>query len=432
MLSNQPIALELREVAPSHLIASVSIQTDFINTLYRSIVNHHQQTISTPGFLPGSITHDYIERNYKNSIMTGMQDYLLSFVVSSWLSETLAQKPITIVGRPRLIDIQVNCNAPALFSFEITTTPITITNSWKNSNFRAPVRKNYRDLDNQVTMFLQEEYQRTQALLSDTVEINDWICFSLTPYMRNDKPLLEDRRVKLWMRISSEEPDSEAQQLFLGKRIHDRFLTQARFLQDYFHAIHEQQYEFSVAIEHHTQHMRFCIETFKRHFKIKTSKDLHRKLIEVFSFRNDISQRRETVEAALRLLLKQHPISLPTHFIAEAEAELFHSMHANPDFYVYRAQHDFEEKIKILAQKQLKEATFVDALSHAEHVNVTDQDILGYLNLLKRPRTKEFLYFRLPESQVNECEVPIAHETLYRTCLREKTLNHAITILTRT
>ena len=47
----------------------------------------------------------------------------------------------------------------------------------------------------------------------------------------------------------------------------------------------------------------------------------------------------------------------------------------------------------MLAEKQLKEAIMIETIAYQENIQVTDEDIVGMLNLYKRPRTKQFIYF---------------------------------------
>ena len=89
---------------------------------------------------------------------------------------------------------------------------------------------------------------------------------------------------------------------FIGKKIGDNFYTTNRSLQEFFNDQIDTQYNFNVTITDITPHAFFCFEQLKRYFKLKTNKDLHQKRIEVFSYRNDLSQRRTTVEETLKLL----------------------------------------------------------------------------------------------------------------------------------
>lgn len=233
------------------------------------------------------------------------------------------------------------------------------------------------------------------------------------------------------MKISDEETDEEAQQLFLGKMVGDVFITQATFLQDHINNTFTSPYFFRVSIITHAPHQKFCFDTFKRHFKIKTARELHLKLIEVFSYRHDISQRRETVEATLKTLIRHHHVQVPSYLVNQQRELLLKMVHLNPDYYVYKAQADFKEKISMLAEKQLKELIVIDALAYKENIQVTQDDILSYINLMKRPRTKEFIYFSLASTKNYGKEVPISQELMRQQCLREKTLNYIIHRLTR-
>jgi hypothetical protein len=58
-------------------------------------------------------------------------------------------------------------------------------------------------------------------------------------------------------------------------------------------------------------------------------------------------------------------------------------------------------------------------------------DFRGYLNLIKRARTKEFVYFNPPNTKIEGQETPLASVLLGQCCLREKTLNHIIYNLTK-
>jgi hypothetical protein len=56
---------------------------------------------------------------------------------------------------------------------------------------------------------------------------------------------------------------------------------------------------------------------------------------------------------------------------------------------------------------------------------------MAYLNLMQRVRTKEFLYFTPPATEIEGQEFPITLENIKKACIREKALNHIIHHLTR-
>ena len=49
-----------------------------------------------------------------------------------------------------------------------------------------------------------------------------------------------------------------------------------------------------------------------------------------------------------------------------------------------------------LAERQCCEEIIVDHVAAHENIEIASADVCHYLNLYKRPRTKEFIYFRIP------------------------------------
>src|SRR5205085_443890 len=105
------------------------------------------------------------------------------------------------------------------------------------------------------------------------------------------------------------------------------------------------RYQFLIKVIARVPHSAFSLDQFKKHFKLKTVRETHNKLIEVFSYRNDISQRRETVEAVFRLLFKHYPFTPPESLVKRQEDLILKSIQSNPDYHVYRTQPDFKTKV---------------------------------------------------------------------------------------
>ncbi len=235
----------------------------------------------------------------------------------------------------------------------------------------------------------------------------------------------------MWVRVGFEEADIHFQQLFVGRKKGENFVTQSPSLQEYFSSHIDTQYPFRVTVLDFTPYSHFGVDQFKKHFRIRNNQELHQKMIEVFSYRNDISQRRSTAEETLKLLLSRHSFEVPNHLVLRQQKEILDVIHDNPDYQVYKMQPDFQDKVKKLAMKQVKEVIFTHQLSYYESISTSVEDVKGYLNLTKRPRTKEFVYFEPPDTKFLGQEVPICSALLEQCCLREKTLNHAIYYLTK-
>lgn len=406
--------------------ATIKLGPTIIAPLYARVVESQKMSTTTHGFSQGSTPSSYIEYAFKKNINEHLQELLYNYCVTSALHRSLRAAKIAVVGSPEIIDIQLKLPHEALFVFEIMPISPCIPQDIHKYPFKAPERKNYKDLDRQVATFLKEEHERETQANTKQITIGDWVCFEVQILGNCQEPLCQNFNERLWLRISDEPIDELSRSLFIGKAIGDSFATTSQFLQEYLSTELDTCYTFLITIVDHIPYAYFSLELFKKHFRLKTPRETHAKLIEVFSHRNDISQRRETVEAVFKLLRSHSNICIPKEYIDQQRAIVLAEIQKNPDYLVYKSQHDFMAKVQQLAEKQLAEMALIDQLSFEQELCVTNDDIAGYLNLLKRARTKEFIYFDLPHLKNYGLEQPIPAELVARACLREKTLNMLI------
>lgn len=413
--------------APTHQKVRVSIRSSAIDALYNEALVAQKADTHTYGFTKGETPLYYIENNFKPHILEHLKELFFSHCVIGYLSKSLASNKIVCASEPLLHEVFLEPKKDAHFTFIIPQVKLEKEEKWKRLNLRAPERKNYKDLDRQVELFIKEELEKAQAEENASIFFGDWVCCEIELVNRETKkPLLEKYKDQVWIKISTEEADLELHNLFIGKKIGDTFYTQSNFFQDYLSSNLNMAYLMHITVVDYIPKAYFSFDLFKRHFQLKTPREMHHKLIEVFSYRNDISQRRETVEATFKLLLKHYLLSVPRNLLEKQRLQVLDAVQANPDYHVYKAQSDFKEKIAQLAEKQLKEIIITDTIAYQENVSICHDDIASYLNLIKRPRTKEFVYFDLPQSKMQGQEIPIQTELLKQYCLREKTLNHVI------
>jgi FKBP-type peptidyl-prolyl cis-trans isomerase (trigger factor) len=166
-------------------------------------------------------------------------------------------------------------------------------------------------------------------------------------------------------------------------------------------------------------------------FNVKTKAEIHKKLIEVFSFRNDISQRKSIIEEVFTLLLSKQRFEIPQHLTLRKQEDILMYIRKLPDYHVYKAHKNFEDQLEKLAEKQLKEEALIDSISYRESMTVSRQDIQSYLHLFNHDRLKEFVHFKPAIENFDELDKPIPETILREAVLREKTLNTVIYQLTR-
>lgn len=426
-----PLRCSLQPVHDYSTYFTIYIPQEYVNTVYDEVSRMQQQNTIVPGFSKGNVPLQYIQENFKSTLLNHVQEFLFKFFVINYLYDALQENKISISSEPRLVDVTIDVHHDAVFKFELSLSDPFELREWKHFLFKGPKRKNYKDIDRQVEAFVKHEQSLFKDFALDQIHIGDWVGFSIALLSSDKQSFFCDFHNKAWVKIGHEEADIPFQQLFVGKKKGDSFISHATCLQEYFSHNLETMYQFGVCIHDISHQNYFCFDDFKHHFKLKTLKDIHQKLIEIFSYRNDISLRRGIVEEALHLLVSKHRLKAPEHLVQRQQKLVLQSVQNNPDYYVYKTEHSFKETIEQLAIKQVQEMLLIDHIAQQEHVQISNQDIRGYLNLLKRQRTKEFIYFEPPPTKIDGQEMPLPEALIKRSCLREKTLNHIIYHLTR-
>jgi len=416
---------------PTRATATIIVPAPLVHTLYKEASLAQRAVTETYGFSKGNVPLEYIQKNFQSNLLEHIEEFFLKYQVIDLLYQKIYEKKYVIAGEPRLTDVHVTSHDDALFYFELSLVPPPTIQEWRYLPFRAPKRKNYKDLDRQVNTFVKEEKEALERQTSETLSVGDWVCFSINLANRDEEPILAPHSARFWLKIGSEEADASFRDIFEGKHVGTSFFTTCQALQDYFGESIDTAYVFTVKIHACVPYSYFCLEKFKKQFKIKTKKALYQKLIEVFSYRNDLSQRRAMAQQAIALLLSKYDFELPSHVILREKKELLGRLKQNPDYHVYRTQKDFTLRVEQLAEKQAQEKLFLDHLAHYEKLTVTHQDIEHYLNLTNRPRSKEFIYFDPPQTKYQGQEIPLSEQELSVYCLREKTINYIIHYLTR-
>lgn len=421
----------ITHTSPDALRIDIRVDSELIKTLFEQAALAQQKILRPAGFYSKETPLSFIRQQHHLSLVTDVKEFLLKFCVLNYLFKAIRTEKLVLAGEPMLEDIVIDDSFQGAFSFVASTITPPAIQEWRYLPFRPPKRKNYKDLDRQVEHFITEELNAAQQNTNNTIQENDWVCISLTRTNEQGQPLFEHFTHYFWIQISDEKVDNPLRDLLVGMRTGDTVITQNQGLQDYFSEQLATNYFYKLTIVTAIPHSHVCFEQIKSHFKLKTKKDLLKKMIEIFSYRNDMSQRRAMVEECLDLLLTKHPICVPKTVVQSFQETLLNTMQTSPDYNVYRTQKEFYTLIHSLSEKLARETVLLDALAYHEKIALDRHDIENYLNCIKRPRTKEFIYSRttLPHHEGQLTLIP--EEELMRTVLREKTINHVLYHLTK-
>lgn len=405
---------------------SVTASADTVDKLVEYIASHQTKFITARGLKDSKDSLNYIKDRFKESFLAHAKELLFKLHVMSNLYKSIHKNKILTSGHPRLTKINLLPNNDIKFTFEVTCPTSAEIDEWKYMVFKFPQRKFYKDLDKQAELFAKQESENEQKYANNGVDLNDWVCFDIWLATDDQKPLIAQLRENFWLKIGLGEAYLPFQEIFLGKKKDEEFFTNDLCFQEYFSEYMDTKYCFGIKIVAILPYAFFSVSQLQEHFKIKTKKKTHQKLIEVFSYRNDISLRRTIVEDLLALLLRKQSLAVPESQVLRHQQYLLDELQNNSDYPVYKVEKNFDLYIKQLAEKQVKEVILMDQIAYKENINCSHEDIALYLNLTQRPRTKEFIYFQHPALKANSLEYPISSEEMSQSCLREKTLNHII------
>lgn len=429
--SNKTLALKLRSISNETVVATITIPFDIVEQFYILSAQHQQKVLSIQGFEKGNVPLEYIKKNYRETLIAHTQEILFKFYGINFLYQQIHEQKLIVAGEPRLIEVSLIPEHEAFFSFELTIITDQTPIEWKHLPFNAPKRKRYKDLDKQVKNFIETEKFLENNESHESIKLDDWICFSVIIVNAYSQPLAAHLPQQFWLHIGKEEIEGPLRTLFLRRKKGDHFITENRALQEYFSNQLDSCYFFSITIEEVIPSTFIDFESIKQHFKIKTNKALHQKLIEIFSYRNDVSQRRAIAQETLGVLLSKNSIKPPLQMVLRKQEDIITLMQESADYNVYRTQKSFNNYVVSLAERQCCEEIIIDHIAINENITVSDSDVYHYLNLYKKARTKEFIYFKIPSFTLQNQEVPASAQELMRYCLREKTLNYIIYYLTK-
>lgn len=384
------------------------------------------------GFAQNETPAEYILDHFKAEIGEKMRHYLLKYRVIHFLYEKTLEQKITLSNYPRLSSTTTDKKGAVTFHFDASLASNIELKEWKNFSFKPPKRKKYKDLDKQVASFLENDLTSPKkATNTNLIESGDWVCFEATlADLSSGKSLHKSLTSNFWIKVKDEEVIDHVKDVFLGKKIHDTFSSTSLERDMVNNEYESYHYNFCITIKAIAKNYPPTLECFKNTFKLKNKIEVHNKLMEIFSYRNDQSQRKAIAEELFHLLLTKHRFEVPKHLIIRRQEDILRTLMQQPDYQVYKSQKDFLEHVELLAEKQLKEEIIIDQIAYKEGIQAGIKDAEQYLYLYNNKRLREFVYFKPLIERLETTNKVINAEILKQTIMREKTLNHIIYTLT--
>ncbi|MBL4588201.1 hypothetical protein JKY79_02545 [Candidatus Babeliales bacterium] len=416
----------------SHLCKiDVYVPSSIVVPIREQVITLFQHNIRTRGFENVTLPRLFVLKRHYMDVQHSTMWFILKNFVLDFIIEDSARNKVLLAHNPRLTKVIWEDDKRIHYHFDISINEINIVKDWKMFPFKTPKRKLYKDLDKQVETFIERESSLYKQQKQDFLDDTDWVCFSATMLNNDHKPLDNIVSRLFWMKLTTKYLVSAFQKEFIGRKKGDKFVLTHLPLDELLQEAVTEHNPFLIEIMSINKGSYFSLDIFKNLFRLKNRLDVHRKLIEVFSYRNDISQRKSIIEEVFHLFLSKNRFEVPKHLVLRKQEDILSALKQIPDYYVYRSQPKFEEHVAFLAERQLKEELIIDKIAYDENIVIDGDDVYGYLHLYNLDRLKEFVHFKPTLDIVEDSHVPLHDSTLRQVALREKTLNHVIHMLTK-
>ncbi|MFH1643688.1 MAG: trigger factor [bacterium] len=417
----------------SHLMQiTINVGPETVKNIYNQTIELYRENSTILEFEKNKTPAEYIEIKHQNEVFEKIKIFIFKYFVFDFLIYKIKELKISIANYPRLIRIIKDNDFNLKFIFDLSVAETVSLKEWKHFIFRPPKRKKYKDLDKQVENFIKQESMINKKQKTLSIEEYDWVIFDATLLDKNNKQIWENKKNSFCIKINSKNLTCSFQKTLIGKNIDDTFITTNMPIEeDSLLDGESNSFRFLIKIREITKGGSFSIDLFKAAFKLKSKQDVHKKLIEAFSFKDDLSQRYSIIEELFHLLLSKHRFEIPAHISIRRQEDILLNLMKKPDFQVYRTQKEFYRQVALLAEQQLKEEILIDQITYAENIMADENDIQNYLHLLSHNRLREFIHFKSPYEQLDKTNMPINMNTLNQIACREKTLNYIIYTLTK-
>ncbi len=384
------------------------------------VIKKKKQDLVMHGFEPGNIPFEYIKIHYHNSLQSHLEHIFYNFYAQDRFVKKLRTQGSYI---PKLFEIDCQSDLKSdkiIFTYNHIDKLLQYSILPDFKKLKFPERKKYRDLDRQTKSIIETEQQNQKAYQASYIQEGDWIGIRI--YLSHEGVIIDkELSLKMWLNITNESIDKEIRDVFLSKKLHDRFFSHAFFLNEIL-STNFLVHTFYIEIEDHITKNYFCIDTFKDAFNYD-DKEIFEKIIDIFSLRNDVSLKKEKAQLALRYFMEKIKIYIEPQIIKEHEVIIKSKIIKNPDYLLYQSDLNFSLNIKRLACRQAMEKILVDHFIYAYGVTSNKNLLYWYLNILQRNRLKDFLYFDISHVYDNSNKsIPINNSIIEQMALREKVI----------
>lgn len=418
------LSFSTKPYSSSVMNLTVNVAPQLLNKVEKYTVEVCRSQISSKGFSSGEVPYSYVLKSFKNQIYDSCVKFIFKFFILDYLEFKIDEMKLVSADFPKLVEVVKNENGSVNFCFRACILNNITEDNWCNIFYSPPKRKMYKDLDRQAELFIKETVEKSCAIKKPkNIEDKDWVYFEVVALNSNNQPAFRDYRSSFWLNVNSTYVATPLSNIFLDKQEGETIVLNQLPMYGLPTDFLSLKGKFRVIIKKIIKSASFSFDLFKSAFGLKDQGSVHEKLIEIFSFRNDISQRRLIIEEAFRVLFSKIKFEVPKHLVIRRQEHILKNVQQLPDYNVYRSNSAFHSQVSSLSEKQIREEVLLIYAGLRDNVKIEQINILEYLNLLINPRLSEFIYFKPHIEMIQDASLPIREGYFARFVFREKVLN---------
>lgn len=355
----------------------IEVSPQMISRVFEEVYADIAKVANIPGFRPGKAPLDMVRLRYAKDA----REDVLKRLVPDMYHQAVKQHNIEPVSLPEISDVLFEEDKPLTFKAKVDTKP-----KFKLKGYKAiGVQKNkvsITDADVDKTIDNLRQVSAKYISIEDRpVMMNDYVVSDLECFV--DGKSVHKKRENLWLAMEKDSFLSGLAEKMVGmKKLEERDIdvTLPEKYPDKELAGKQARYHVLVK-EIKERHLPAVDDEFAKDMGRQNLADLKGEIAKELQARADSAAEAQTENQLLNKLIDEHVFKVPSSFVArqidlmvrDAKKRLLEKGFKEED--LGKRDAELKEKFKSDAERQVRLLFILDAIAHAEKIDVSDSDL---------------------------------------------------------
>lgn len=335
------------------------------------------------GFRKGKAPMDVIQKKYKSNV----RDEIIQHELPEYVREVIREKKINPVAMPQISHLQFEEGSPLKFVAMVETKPEFDLKNYKGLKIKKEkTNVNEEEVDNALEN-MREQTAQFAPVEDRASKENDLVIIDFEGKI-NGQPFEGGKANRFPVLLGSQSLLKDFEKNLIGIKKSENKEFQITFPQDYAKKdVAGKPVDFTVTV-HEIKEKKLPVvdnEFAKNSAKCETVKELREKLEVQIKAGKELDQRAKMVEQIGEKLIADHSFDLPTSLVnieqqrlAQQGVDRLRNQGADFNKLPEDQKKEFIEKLRPIAQKNVRMAIIVEKIADAEKIHCENQDLEAY------------------------------------------------------